>query len=192
MKDSGLRGAARTLPPLIALPATVTCALICLLAANSTALRGLGPVGAVGIVAAWRHDTRRRPYGRRDHGGGHRARGDLRRADADPGGEHRRGRGGRGAWRAARRPRRPHRARPRHRRRLRLAQAALAANECRRPVTWGSLALSGADACWLLLRPAATIRVGGKMAGRRRRLDPVGPFGNPGGARGEHGGLIRE
>jgi putative drug exporter of the RND superfamily len=42
----------RTLPTLIASAATVTCALICLLAADSTALRGLGPVGAVGIVAA--------------------------------------------------------------------------------------------------------------------------------------------
>jgi RND superfamily putative drug exporter len=42
----------RTLPTLIASAATVTCALICLLAANSAALRGLGPVGAVGIVAA--------------------------------------------------------------------------------------------------------------------------------------------
>lgn len=42
----------RTLPTLIASAATVTCALICLLAANSTALRGLGPVGAAGIVAA--------------------------------------------------------------------------------------------------------------------------------------------
>jgi putative drug exporter of the RND superfamily len=42
----------RTLPTLIASAATVTCALICLLAANSAALRGLGPVGAVGIVVA--------------------------------------------------------------------------------------------------------------------------------------------
>jgi putative drug exporter of the RND superfamily len=42
----------RTLPTLIASAGTVTCALICLLAANSTALRGLGPVGAAGIVAA--------------------------------------------------------------------------------------------------------------------------------------------
>ena len=42
----------RTLPTLIASAATVTCALICLLAANSAALRGLGPVGAAGIVAA--------------------------------------------------------------------------------------------------------------------------------------------
>jgi len=42
----------RTLPTLIASAATVTCALICLLAADSAALRGLGPVGAVGIVAA--------------------------------------------------------------------------------------------------------------------------------------------
>ncbi|HLK76662.1 MAG TPA: MMPL family transporter, partial [Streptosporangiaceae bacterium] len=42
----------RTLPTLIASAATVSCALICLLAANSAALSGLGPVGAVGIVAA--------------------------------------------------------------------------------------------------------------------------------------------
>jgi RND superfamily putative drug exporter len=42
----------RTLPTLITSAATVTCALICLLAADSAALRGLGPVGAAGIVAA--------------------------------------------------------------------------------------------------------------------------------------------
>lgn len=42
----------RTLPTLTASAATVTCALVCLLAANSAALHGLGPVGAVGIVAA--------------------------------------------------------------------------------------------------------------------------------------------
>jgi RND superfamily putative drug exporter len=43
----------RTLPTLVASAATVTCALICLFAANSAALRGLGPVGAVGIAAAF-------------------------------------------------------------------------------------------------------------------------------------------
>lgn len=42
----------RTLPTLIASAATVTCAMLCLLAADSASLHGLGPVGAVGIVAA--------------------------------------------------------------------------------------------------------------------------------------------
>ncbi len=42
----------RTLPTLIASAATVTCAMICLLTADSASLHGLGPVGAVGIVAA--------------------------------------------------------------------------------------------------------------------------------------------
>ncbi len=42
----------RTLPTLVASAATVTCAMICLLAADSASLHGLGPVGAVGIVSA--------------------------------------------------------------------------------------------------------------------------------------------
>jgi len=42
----------RTLPTLLASAATVTCAMLCLLAADSASLHGLGPVGAVGIVAA--------------------------------------------------------------------------------------------------------------------------------------------
>jgi putative drug exporter of the RND superfamily len=42
----------RTLPTLIASAATVTCAMICLLTADSASLHGLGPVGAVGIVSA--------------------------------------------------------------------------------------------------------------------------------------------
>jgi RND superfamily putative drug exporter len=42
----------RTLPTLLASAATVTCAMICLLAADSASLYGLGPVGAVSIVAA--------------------------------------------------------------------------------------------------------------------------------------------
>jgi putative drug exporter of the RND superfamily len=42
----------RTLPTLAASAATVTCAMLCLLTADSAALHGLGPVGAVGIVAA--------------------------------------------------------------------------------------------------------------------------------------------
>jgi putative drug exporter of the RND superfamily len=42
----------RTLPTLLASAATVTCAMICLLAAESASLHGLGPVGAVSIVAA--------------------------------------------------------------------------------------------------------------------------------------------
>jgi putative drug exporter of the RND superfamily len=41
-----------TLPTLFASAATVTCAMLCLLAADSAALHGLGPIGAVGIVAA--------------------------------------------------------------------------------------------------------------------------------------------
>jgi RND superfamily putative drug exporter len=42
----------RTLPTLVASSATVTAAMICLLAAQSASLHGLGPVGAVGIVSA--------------------------------------------------------------------------------------------------------------------------------------------
>jgi putative drug exporter of the RND superfamily len=42
----------RTLPTLIASAGTVTCAMICLLAAQSASLHGLGPVGAVAIVSA--------------------------------------------------------------------------------------------------------------------------------------------
>jgi putative drug exporter of the RND superfamily len=41
-----------TLPTLAASAATVTCAMLCLLAAQSASLHGLGPVGAVGIVCA--------------------------------------------------------------------------------------------------------------------------------------------
>jgi putative drug exporter of the RND superfamily len=41
-----------TLPTVLASAATVTCAMLCLLAADSASLHGLGPVGAVGIVAA--------------------------------------------------------------------------------------------------------------------------------------------
>jgi putative drug exporter of the RND superfamily len=41
-----------TLPTLAASAATVTCAMLCLLLADSASLHGLGPVGAVGIVAA--------------------------------------------------------------------------------------------------------------------------------------------
>jgi putative drug exporter of the RND superfamily len=42
----------RTFPTLIASSGTVTCAMLCLLAAQSESLHGLGPVGAVSIVAA--------------------------------------------------------------------------------------------------------------------------------------------
>jgi putative drug exporter of the RND superfamily len=42
----------RTLPTLVASAATVTGAMVCLLAAQSASLHGLGPVGAVGIVSA--------------------------------------------------------------------------------------------------------------------------------------------
>jgi putative drug exporter of the RND superfamily len=41
-----------TLPTLAASAATVTCAMLCLLTADSASLHGLGPVGAVGIAAA--------------------------------------------------------------------------------------------------------------------------------------------
>ena len=41
-----------TLPTLAASAATVTCAMLCLLTADSASLHGLGPVGAVGIVSA--------------------------------------------------------------------------------------------------------------------------------------------
>ena len=39
-----------TLPTLLASACTVTCAMICLLAAQSASLHGLGPVGALGII----------------------------------------------------------------------------------------------------------------------------------------------
>jgi len=42
----------RTLPTLLASSGTVTIAMICLLAAQSASLHGLGPVGAVSIVSA--------------------------------------------------------------------------------------------------------------------------------------------
>jgi putative drug exporter of the RND superfamily len=42
----------RTFPTLIASAGTVTCAMLCLLAAQSASLHGLGPVGAISIVAA--------------------------------------------------------------------------------------------------------------------------------------------
>jgi putative drug exporter of the RND superfamily len=42
----------RTLPTLLASSATVICAMICLLAAQSASLHGLGPVGAVAIASA--------------------------------------------------------------------------------------------------------------------------------------------
>jgi RND superfamily putative drug exporter len=42
----------RTLPTLLASAATVTCAMVCLLVAQSASLHGLGPVGAFSIVAA--------------------------------------------------------------------------------------------------------------------------------------------
>jgi putative drug exporter of the RND superfamily len=42
----------RTVPTLVGSAATVTCAMLCLLTAQSASLHGLGPVGAVSIVAA--------------------------------------------------------------------------------------------------------------------------------------------
>ncbi len=46
-----------TLPTLAASAATVTCAMLCLLVADSASLHGLGPVGAIGIVAAFLAQT---------------------------------------------------------------------------------------------------------------------------------------
>src|ERR1700745_1614735 len=46
--------------------------------------------------------------------------------------------------------------------------------------------------CWLTFASAATIRVGGKMPSRRRRLDSVGPVGNPDGARADIDDVISE
>lgn len=43
----------RTLPTLLASAATVTCGMVCLLAAQSASLHGLGPVGAFSIVSAF-------------------------------------------------------------------------------------------------------------------------------------------
>jgi putative drug exporter of the RND superfamily len=51
-EDAMAEAMRRTLPTLIASAATVTCAMICLLVAESASLHGLGPVGAVGIVSA--------------------------------------------------------------------------------------------------------------------------------------------
>ena len=53
MTEAAMAAALRaTLPTLSASAATVTCAMLCLLIADSASLHGLGPVGAVGIVAA--------------------------------------------------------------------------------------------------------------------------------------------
>jgi putative drug exporter of the RND superfamily len=51
--EGGMATALRTtLPTLVASAGTVTCAMLCLLVADSASLHGLGPVGAVGIIAA--------------------------------------------------------------------------------------------------------------------------------------------
>jgi putative drug exporter of the RND superfamily len=53
MTEAAMAAALRaTLPTLAASAATVTCAMLCLLTADSASLHGLGPVGAVGIIAA--------------------------------------------------------------------------------------------------------------------------------------------
>jgi putative drug exporter of the RND superfamily len=53
MTEAAMAAALRaTLPTLAASAATVTCAMLCLLTADSASLHGLGPVGAVSIVAA--------------------------------------------------------------------------------------------------------------------------------------------
>jgi hypothetical protein len=46
-----------TLPTLLASAGTVICAMICLLAAQSASLHGLGPVGALGIISALQAQT---------------------------------------------------------------------------------------------------------------------------------------
>jgi putative drug exporter of the RND superfamily len=51
-EDAMVAALRRTLPTLLASSGTVVCAMLCLLAARSAALHGLGPVGAVGIGAA--------------------------------------------------------------------------------------------------------------------------------------------
>jgi RND superfamily putative drug exporter len=51
-EDAMVAALRRTLPTLLASAGTVVCAMLCLLAAQSEALHGLGPVGAVGIVTA--------------------------------------------------------------------------------------------------------------------------------------------
>jgi putative drug exporter of the RND superfamily len=51
-EDAMVAALRRTLPTLLASAGTVVCAMLCLLAAQSAALHGLGPVGAVGIAAA--------------------------------------------------------------------------------------------------------------------------------------------
>ena len=58
MPEAAMATAMRTtLPTLLASAATVTCAMLCLLAAGSASLHGLGPVGAVGIVSAFLAQT---------------------------------------------------------------------------------------------------------------------------------------
>ncbi len=53
MTEAAMAAALRaTLPTLAASGGTVTCAMLCLLVADSASLHGLGPVGAVGIVSA--------------------------------------------------------------------------------------------------------------------------------------------
>jgi putative drug exporter of the RND superfamily len=51
-EDAMVAALRRTLPTLLASAGTVVCAMLCLLAAQSAALHGLGPVGAVGIAVA--------------------------------------------------------------------------------------------------------------------------------------------
>jgi putative drug exporter of the RND superfamily len=54
MPEAAMATAMRTtLPTILASAGTVTCAMLCLLAADSASLHGLGPVGAVGIVSAF-------------------------------------------------------------------------------------------------------------------------------------------
>src|ERR1700678_1857354 len=61
------------------------------------------------------------------------------------------------------------------------------------PVSCGSLPLSGADGL-LALAPAEGYDsgLGEQMGSKRRRLDPVGPFGNPDGSRADIEDLISE
>ena len=58
MTEAAMATALRaTLPTLLASAGTVTCAMLCLLAADSASLHGLGPVGAVGIASAFLAQT---------------------------------------------------------------------------------------------------------------------------------------
>ena len=60
------------------------------------------------------------------------------------------------------------------------------------PVSRGPLTLSGADAAGSYSCRRLRSGLGEKMGSRRRRLDPVGPFGNPDGSRADIEDVISE